>query len=258
MSAQAGIAQQRVAVVTGSGRRRVGFFVAAKLAAEGYALMLHYRTAGEQAQHNAQELVHQYAVPVWTTAADLTQERDVRHLLQQTLDSGGRVDVVVHCAAIWKRQPLEATTAADVREHFEVNLLSTFLICQHFGLHMVRQAEGGCLITVGDWATVRPYPDYAAYFASKAAIPGLTRTFAVELGRRNPRVRVNAILPGPVMLPADLSAEERQQVIQATLLQREGQPEHVARAVWHFVENDYLTGVCLPVDGGRTIYAAGL
>jgi pteridine reductase len=227
------------------------------LAQEGYALVLHYRTAAQEAQQNVQELSQRYGVPVTAIAADLTQERQVQELAHTTLERFGRVDVAVHCAAIWKSKRLEETTAADVREHFEVNVLSTFLFCQTFGLHMVHQEHGGCLITIGDWADIRPYPDYAAYFASKAAIPGLTRTLAVELGRRHPRVRVNAVLPGPVMLPEDLPAEERQAVISATLLQREGKPEHVAQAVWHFVQNDYLTGVCLPVDGGRSIYAAG-
>jgi len=255
--AEEGSSDRPVAVVTGSGRRRVGYHVARRLAQEGYALVLHYRTAAQEAQEHARELSQQYGVPVVAFAADLTQQPQVQQLVHSTLHQFGRVDVAVQCAAIWKRKSLEETTAADVQEHFEVNLLSTFLFCQLFGLHMVRQEHGGCLITIGDWADIRPYPDYAAYFASKAAIPGLTRTFAVELGRRNPRVRVNAVLPGPVMLPEDMPDSERQAVITATLVQREGKPEHIAQAVWHFVQNDFLTGVCLPVDGGRSIYAAG-
>jgi pteridine reductase len=123
------------------------------------------------------------------------------------------------------------------------------------GLAMVRQPDGGSIINFGDWATVRPYMNYAAYFPSKGAIPALTRSLAVELATRNPRVRVNCILPGPVMLPHDLPAAERQQAIAGTLLKREGSPEHIAKAVLHLIDNDFLTGVCLPVDGGRTIYA---
>ena len=95
------------------------------------------------------------------------------------------------------------------------------------------------------------------YFPSKAAIPGLTRVFAVELGTRNPRVRVNAVLPGPVMLPPEVAGAEREAVIAGTLVKREGGPEHVARAVLHFVENDFVTGACLPVDGGRSVFAHG-
>ena len=111
------------------------------------------------------------------------------------------------------------------------------------------------IVTLGDWAVERPYRDYAAYFPSKGAIPTLTRTFAVELGTRNPRVRVNCVLPGPVMLPADLPEYERRQAIDATLVKREGSPENVALAVLALVANDFVTGACLPVDGGRSIYA---
>ena len=121
---------------------------------------------------------------------------------------------------------------------------------------MVRQADGGSIVNLGDWAVARPYVNYAAYFPSKGAIPALTRSLAVELGSRNPAVRVNCVLPGPVMLPADLPTAEREQAIQATLLKREGKPENIAQAVLFFVDNDFVTGTCLPVDGGRTIFAA--
>jgi pteridine reductase len=167
----------------------------------------------------------------------------------------GRIDALVHCAAIWPRKKLEAVTAADVRANFEANTLSTFLCCQQAGLAMVNQPSGGSIVTFGDWATIRPYMDYAAYFVSKGAIPALTRSLAVELATRNPNIRVNCVLPGPVMLPPELSADERARVIDATLVKREGRPENVAQAVLHFLENDFLTGVCLPVDGGRSIYA---
>src|SRR5205823_8741094 len=118
---------------------------------------------------------------------------------------------------------------------------------QMSGLAMVKQPEGGCIINFGDWATARPYVGYAAYFPSKGAIPTLTRTLSVELGTRNPAVRVNCILPGPVMLPADLPEAERRQAIAATLVQREGRPENIAQAVLSLIDNDFVTGICLPV-----------
>jgi pteridine reductase len=121
---------------------------------------------------------------------------------------------------------------------------------------MCRQPEGGAIVTVADWALARPYRNYAAYFASKGAIPTLTRTLAVELAARNPRVRVNCVMPGPVMLPDDLPEAERRAAIAGTLVGREGSPENVAHAVVFLVENDFVTGVCLPVDGGRTLKGA--
>jgi len=251
------VSEPKVALVTGSGKRRVGAHVAAALAARGYAIVVHYRTSEVEAAETATVLSGQFNVPVVSAQADLKDELSVRLMVKETLDHFGRIDVLVNSAAIWHRKPLEQITAADVRDHLDANLLGTFLTCQHVGLAMVKQPTGGCIVNIGDWADIRPYRDYAAYFPSKAAIPGLTRVFAVELGTRNPRVRVNAVLPGPVLLPPEVTGEERQQAIAGTLAKHEGSPAHVSAAVLHFIDNDFVTGTCLPVDGGRSVFANG-
>jgi pteridine reductase len=245
---------RKVALVTGSGKRRVGSVVAEALAAKGYSLVVHYRTSAAEA---AASVVAFQARGVEAVAlrADLADERSARELVDRTLSHFGRIDVLVNCAAVWSPKKFEDVTAADVRHDFEANALGTFVCSQQAGLAMVRQPEGGCIVTLGDWAVARPYANYAAYFPSKGAIPAMTRSLAVELGSRNPAVRVNCILPGPVMLPPDLPEAERRAAIDATLVKREGRPEHIAHAVVFLVENDFVTGVCLPVDGGRTIYA---
>ncbi len=251
------MSEQKVALVTGSGKKRVGAEVALSLAARGYALAIHYRSSEAEAKDTATTLTARFGVPAVPFKADLGDEAAVKRMASDILARFGRIDALVNCAAIWNRKRLEDVTAADVREHLDANLLGTFLTCQHVGLAMVAQAGGGAIVNVGDWADARPYRDYAAYFPSKAAIPGLTRVFAVELGTRNPKVRVNAVLPGPVMLPPEVSAEEREQVIAGTLVKREGTAAHVAAAVLHFIDNDFVTGTCLPVDGGRTVFANG-
>jgi pteridine reductase len=245
---------RRVALVTGSGKRRVGWHVADALARRGYALAVHYRTSAAEAVETTAALAG-HGVEAVAFQADLTDEQAVRALLDGVLDRFGRIDVLVNCAAVWRRKRLEDVTAADLRLHFETNALASFLCARGAGLAMVRQPEGGCVVNIGDWAEVRPYLDYAAYFPSKGAVTAMTRSLAVELAHRNPRVRVNCVLPGPVMLPADLPEQERRQAIQATLVKHEGSPDNVAQAVLALVENDFITGVCLPVDGGRTVYA---
>ena len=245
---------KKVALITG-GAKRVGAHVAEALAVRGYAVAVHYRTSEAAAKETASQLEARFGVAALAVQADLSDEAAVARMAATVLDRFGRVDALVNCAAVWNRKPLEEVTAADVRAHLDANLLGTFLTCQHVGLAMVKQESGGAIVNIGDWADVRPYPDYAAYFPSKAAIPGLTRVFAVELGTRNPRVRVNAVLPGPVLLPPDMSAAEREEVIAGTLVKREGSPAHVAAAVLHFLDNDFVTGTCLPVDGGRSVFA---
>ena len=245
-----------VALVTGSGKRRVGRSVADALSKRGYRLVLHYRNSAVDAEQAVAEY-RTHGIEVIAVRADISDESAVDALIAAALERFGRLDVLVNCAAIWQRKPLEDVRAADVRAHFEVNVLGTFLCARAAGLAMVRQPEGGCVVNLGDWAETRPYPEYAAYFATKGGIPTLTRCLAVELGTRNPRVRVNCVLPGPVMLPLDLPEAERRAAINATLVQREGRPENVALAVLSLIENDFITGACLAVDGGRSIFAAG-
>jgi pteridine reductase len=242
----------RVALITGSGRRRVGNAVARALAERGYAIALHYNRSAEEARQTAAEL-EELGVRAAAFQADVTDEDDVARLFDEMLAAFGRLDVLVTAAAVWTPKPLEETTADDVRRQFDVNTLGTFLCCQRAGLIMAKQPEGGSIIAIGDWATARPYPGYAAYFASKGAVPTLTRALAVEFAKRNPAVRVNCIEPGPVMVPENLAEHEVKGIIAGTLLKRLGRPENVAQAVLFLIENDYVTGVCLPVDGGRTI-----
>jgi pteridine reductase len=242
----------KVALVTGSGKRRVGNAIATALAARGYAIVLHYNRSVNEAQETLRHLETKGARAL-AVQADVASEADVQRLFAETMDRFGRLDALVTAAAVWESRPLEEVTAADIQRQFAVNALGTFLCCREAGRIMVAQSEGGAIVTIGDWACRRPYRNYAAYFISKGMIPTMTRMLAAELAARNTRVRVNCILPGPVMLPENLSQAEVQGAVAGTLLKRPGTPEHVAAAAAFLIENDYVTGVCLPVDGGRSV-----
>jgi pteridine reductase len=245
-------AHQPVALVTG-GAVRIGRAIVRELASRGYRVAVHASTSLDRAQELIAELTQQgYEATVF--GAELRDEGATRAMIDRARRHFGRLDALVNNAAIWSPTPVTTTSADDVRRFFEVNALSTFVCCQHAGLIMAEQESGGAIVNIGDWAIARPYPNYAAYFASKGTIPTLTRLFAVELA---PRVRVNAVLPGPVMLPDSMSAGERQRAVAGTLLGRPGKPENVAQAVAMLLENDFITGVCVPVDGGRTIGETG-
>lgn len=246
-----------VLLVTGSGKKRVGNVVARELARDGYRIALHYRSSQQEAQATVAELQRQ-GVDADAFAADLRSEDDIVRMVKEVHETFGRIDALVCSAASWLRCPLEQTGSKELSAEWETNAQGTLLCCKYVGLVMCEQEAGGAIVTIGDWAIARPYTEHAAYFASKGAIPVITRTMAVELAARNPRVRVNGILPGPVMMPESVSREEREKVIQATLVKREGTPEHVAHAVRFLLENDFVTGVCIPVDGGRSVYAGGL
>lgn len=241
-----------VALVTG-GAVRVGQAIVRDLAARGYRIAIHANTSLDRAQDLVRELTangHDAAA----FGADLRDEDATRAMIDRARRHFGRLDALVNSAATWSPTPLEFVMADDVRRFFEVNTLSTFVCCQHAGQIMMEQEEGGAIVNIGDWAIERPYRDHSAYFVSKGAIPTLTRMFAVELA---PKVRVNAILPGPVLLPESVSEADRRRAIAGTLLKRAGRPENVAHAVAALLQNDFITGVCLPVDGGRTIGETG-
>lgn len=242
-----------VAVVTGSGAPRVGDCIVRTLAAKGCRVVVHANSSMDRAEATVSELQEEGAQAI-AVQADLTDESQARNLIATACEAFGRIDILVNSAAIWNSKPLEDSTADDVRQHFEANTIGSWVCAHEAGLRMIEQSTGGVIINIGDWAVIRPYKDYAAYFPSKGAIPAMTRSLAVELAERNRAIRVNAILPGPVMIPDETPDEERRATVLATLLKREGSAEHVAHAVVFLAENDFLTGVCLPVDGGRSIY----
>jgi pteridine reductase len=244
----------KVALITGSGRRRLGNVVARALAADGYNIALHYHRSREDAQSTRDEL-RQAGLRCEAYQANVASEDEVDRMFDAVAGDFGRLDVLVAAAAIWETISLERTTADDLRRSFDVNTLGTFLCARRAGLQMAQQSEGGAIITIGDWAIARPYLDHSAYFMSKGAIPALTRALAVELAHRNPKVRVNCIHPGPVMFPPGTSDGEREQMRESTLVKDAGHPETIATAVKFLIDNPFVTGTCLPVDGGRTIFA---
>jgi NAD(P)-dependent dehydrogenase (short-subunit alcohol dehydrogenase family) len=243
-----------VALVTGSGSPRVGRSIALHLASLGYTVALHANHSTREAQQTVDQLRDQNSDAI-AVQADLREPDQIQAMVDRVVQHFGRIDVLVNSAAIWYPTRLEDVTPEEMRKYFDINAIGTFIAARAAGLVMVGQPEGGAIINIGDWALERPYLDHAAYFPSKAAVESITRTLAVELAERNRRIRVNCILPGPVLLAPEMDEEKRSAVQSSTLLKRVGTPEHIAHAVQFLIENDFVTGVCLPVDGGRTIYA---
>ncbi len=243
-----------VVMITGSSAPRVGRTIAETFLEQGFQVVFHAhsRTAeAEELVSQAKQLGHSAGL---VTGA-VEDERVVQRWREELGQQFGRIDVLVNSAAIWEPKPLESTTAGDFEAFFRVNAMGIALTCKHFGLWMTEQDAGGAIINIGDWAVERPYRDFSAYFSSKGAVETMTRSMAVELATRNPAVRVNAVLPGPVMLAGGLSDERRRRIAEESLLKREGTAEDVAGAAWFLATSPFVTGVCLPVDGGRTIYA---
>ncbi len=240
--------------VTGSGANRVGRVVAEHFASFGYRIALHARTSLEEAQAVVAEFESKNT-PCMVTAGDIRSASAMEQAVSQIVAQFGRLDVLVHCAAVWHWAPLEETTDAQLREQFEINTLGAYHVARSAGLAMVPQAQGGRIVLVGDWAVTRPYKDFSAYFLGKGAIETLVRSMAVELASRNPNIHVNGIMPGPVMLDPSITEERAERIRKSSLIQRHGRPEDIAQAAYFLATQSFITGVCIPVDGGRTIWA---
>jgi len=244
-----------VALVTGSGAPRVGRCIAEELSRRGCHVALHANTSREAADEAASNWQSKFGRDAIVVTGSLEDDSICESIVKQTHAHFGRLDVLVNSAAIWKPTSLDAITGDEIRRYFQINSVATLLCGRAAGRIMCEQPRGGVIINIGDWATGRPYLDHAAYFPSKAAVEVITRLLAVELASRNHHVRVNCVQPGPVMLAADVDVDTIASLEASTLVRRIGTGEDVATAVAFLCENTFVTGACLPVDGGRGIFS---
>ncbi|HEX9986116.1 MAG TPA: SDR family oxidoreductase [Thermoanaerobaculia bacterium] len=218
----------RTALVTG-GAKRVGLAIAQALEAEGARVLVTSRTAsGENA-----------------IAADLSTREGVEALLAGLPP----IDILVNSAANFIRARLGEVTWENFDDTFALNLRAPFFLSQTLGLRM-QERGWGRIVSIADVAATIPFPAWLPYSISKAGIVALTRGLAKALA---PQVLVNAVAPGPVLLPDEFDPADAAQAVTPTLLKRPGSAEEVARTVVFLAGSDYVTGVTVPVDGGRLL-----
>jgi pteridine reductase len=242
--------QDKVVLITG-GARRVGAAICRRLHAAGAHLMLHYRTSAGEARLLQAELNHARANSVALIQADLLDTAKLPSLIEQTVQTYGKLDGLVNNASSFFQTPVGAITVEEWNDLIGTNLQAPLFLAQA-AAPALRRAQGA-IVNIADIHADRPLKDYVAYSVAKAGLIGLTRSLARELA---PEVRVNAVAPGPVLWPDGDSFDElaRQRIISHTPLKREGTPEDIAGAV-HFLLADahYVTGETLNVDGGRHV-----
>lgn len=237
----------KIAVVTG-GAKRVGRAIALELAKKGTHLLLHYHTSLDEAQKTAAQ-IRAYGVRCELIQADLSQTRDIEKMTQMIQEKNMSVDILVNSASLFYKTPFASVQESDWDRLMDTNLKGPFLLSKQIGIRMA-QTNGGKIINIADWSGFRPYRDYAPYCVSKGGLITLTKALARDLA---PKVIANAIAPGPVLPPPDFTKEETKQIAKKTLLGRIGTPEDIAHAVVFLLENDFINGTVLVVDGGRSI-----
>ena len=236
------------ALVTGAGRR-LGQAIAVGLARAGCDVAVHYHGSADGAAATARDI---RAVAKERRAellrADLSDAVAARGLADQAAKALGRLDIVVNSAAIMVRQPVETVTPESWDATMDLNLRAAFFVSQGALPHL-RRAKGK-IVNLADVAGFEPWPAYVPHCVSKAGVVMLTRALARAVA---PDVTVNAVAPGPVLLPDEWDTPTRDHIRETTPLERLGTPADVVNAVRFLLENDFVTGTVLVVDGGRLI-----
>ncbi len=223
----------RVALVTGAGVR-VGNAVARDLARAGWTVAAHYRT--HRPRGFAAAIQGDLALPDGPAAVAAAFRARFR-----------RLDLLVNGAAAFEAIPVEETDAAAFDSQMDLNARAPLLLVKAL-LPLLRRS-GGSVVNVADvGGGLVAWSGFAAYAASKAALARLTECLALELA---PKVRVNAVAPGTVLWPDAYGQNRRRRLASRIPLGRAGTPDDVARAIRFLAESPFVTGVVLPVDGGR-------
>jgi NAD(P)-dependent dehydrogenase (short-subunit alcohol dehydrogenase family) len=186
-----------------------------------------------------------------TIQADVSSEHDCAQAVEATVAQLGRLDILVNMASVYGSKPFDQLTVADWDRQMSVDLRATFL-CSRAAALVMKRVGGGRIINFADWvaASARPrYAGYLPYYVAKAGVKALTEALALELA--GDQILVNAIAPGPILAPPDMSAKETQSVEQSTPLGRWGGEAEIAKAVMFLVQSDFVTGETIRVDGGR-------
>ncbi len=242
----------KVALVTGAAHR-VGKAIALALAQEGADIVVHYGDSASAARKTASEietmgrrvLLHQGDMGSWESATELG-DAALKHF--------GRVDILINSAATFVPNDYFSTTEADFDKAFDVNIKGPFVLSQVIGKAMMtreNREDGviGNIINIVDEGAFYPWKQYVAHSLSKAALLALTRSQALNLG---PKVRVNAICPGPILKPPDYSEEQWQALRKGNPLQALGTAEQVGEtAIFLITGPQFINGDCIMLEGGR-------
>jgi NAD(P)-dependent dehydrogenase (short-subunit alcohol dehydrogenase family) len=242
--------KNQVALVTGAAHR-VGRAIALELARRGAHILVHYHSSSPETVRSTMQDIKSMGVDAFAVQGDVGRPEGVEQIFTGVREHFGRLNILVNSASIFQKRGLLEVTYEEWQQTMAVNLTGPFL-CTQAAAELMRQntPSGGCIVNICDRGVDSPWPEYAHHGVSKAALWSLTQVSAVSLA---PDIRVNAVIPGPVMKPAgrNMSDEAWEAVGKTLPLQRVGAAEDVARAVAYLATEDFLTGTLIHVNGGE-------
>jgi NAD(P)-dependent dehydrogenase (short-subunit alcohol dehydrogenase family) len=229
----------KVALITGSAKR-IGREIALELARRGARIAVHYRSSEAEAKAVAgrDDAVFQ---------ADLMDVAAIEKMFRGIEEKFGGLDILVNSASVFSSATADDATPEHWDLQMDTNARAPFFLAQG-AARLMRARGAGKIINIADVAGELVWPSYFPYSISKAALIAVNRGLAKAYA---PQIQVNAIAPGPVLFPDDYTDKQKQTAIERTLLKRAGDPRDVVNAVVFLIENDYITGEIIHVDGGR-------
>jgi pteridine reductase len=242
-------AEEKVCFITGASGR-LGKAMALALAQRGYAVCFTYRTSLLEARQTLKEL-RQYSPRSQMVRCDIAKVRSIERAFKFFERRFSRLDLCITNASNFFPTPLPNVSEKDWDSLVNTNLKGTFFTMQYAARVMIKQPFCARIITMADVAAELVWRRYAPYTVSKAGVVHLTKIFAKEFA---PKILVNAIAPGTMLLHPDRDKKYEQEILQKIPLKRLGKPEDVVRAMLFLAESDYVTGQVVTVDGGRMLY----
>ena len=232
-----------LALITG-GAVRLGREIALALAREGYAIALHYHSSAGKAEKTARE-IEKLGVPAYLLQADLREPEQIKACFAKISGLPQHLTVLVNSASVMPRGDLRSLPVTEWDDTLAVNLRAPWLCAQAAAELM--QGRDGVIINLSDSGARKTWTGFPAYTISKAGLEVLTRLLARSLA---PGIRVNAVAPGLILPSEDTSPDEWQRLVQRLPVKRQGSPQDVVQAVLFLINNRYITGETLVVDGG--------
>lgn len=235
----------RVALVTGAGRR-IGRAIALDLARSGWQLGVHHAASREDAENVVAEIRAMGGVAA-ALGADLANAREAQSLLPRCVDALGAPELLVNSAALFLDDRIETLDAEQWDRQQAVNLRAPVLLAKAFAAHLPAGREG-LIVNIIDQRVWRLTPEFFSYTIAKAGLFTATRMLAQALA---PRIRVNAIGPGPVLASIHQTPENFAEEVAGTPLRRATPPEEIAAAVRFILDAPSMTGQMIALDAGQ-------
>ncbi len=229
------------ALVTG-GAKRLGKAISLKLAAMGYNIALHYYSSDPYPIAREIESLGVRCLPL---QCDLSGGKAASNLVEQAVKKLPVLELLINSASIFERATVTETSERLLDSHIDLNLKAPFRLSRDFS-HL---AKKGQIINIIDANAVKNNSAYAAYLISKKGLLGLTKMTALEFA---PKIRVNAIAPGLILPPVGKGEEYMNEAAEKRVpLKRRGRIEDITRALEFLVQNEFITGQILFIDGGE-------